>query len=634
MRFTAMSLCLWLLCAGRIWAWDTYGGEGGQQFAPFDQINPDNLEQLEVAWHFRTGDLNEGFTRKRHSMQTHPLYWNGLLFVSTSANWAIAIDAESGQERWRFDAQLPKDIGYSESSSRGVSLWHGVSEICPNRLFLGTLTGQVFALDATTGEPCTDFGENGRVDLTVGVGEVSFGDYGITSPPAVIGDQLIVGSAIGDNRAARLERGLVRALDVRTGQTNWNWDPIPVSEDDPQYSTWEDDSALRTGAANVWPPISVDADLNLVFVSTGSPSPDFYGGERLGDNHYANSLVALDAATGAVSWWQQLVHHDVWDYDIPSQPTLTEIRHQGQSVQAVVVATKTGMIYAFDRRSGEPIYDITEQAVPASDIAGERLSPTQPISSFPALTRLNAVTEDDSFGLVWFDKRSCMKIIREYRSEGLFTPPSIQGTIMSPSYAGGVNWGGIAIDSEKQIGIVNVNQIPALVHLIPRDDLQIFIDEYGEDGWEFAEQAGTPYYMARKIFLSGIGLPCTKPPWNKLVAVDLEHEEILWEVPLGTVRDLAPAIVPNFAWGAPGMGGPLVTAGGLIVIGATTEHMLRIFNVASGEELWKYDLPTAAMATPMSYMHNSEQYIAVAVGGHDNLDMPRGDHIFAFKLRE
>ena len=426
----------------------------------------------------------------------------------------------------------------------------------------------------------------------------------------------------------------MRALDARTGQTNWSWDPIPVSEDDPQYSTWEDDSALRTGAANVWPPISVDEELNLVFVSTGSPSPDFYGGERLGDNHYANSLVALNASTGTVSWWQQLIHHDVWDYDIPSQPTLTEIRDEGQSVQAVVVATKTGMLYAFDRRNGEPIYEITEQAVPASDVDGERLSPTQPISSFPALTTLEAVTEEDAFGLAWFDKRGCLKTIREYRSEGLFTPPSGQGTIMSPSYAGGVNWGGIAIDSENQIGIVNVNQIPALVHLIPRDDLQAFIDEYGEDDWEFAEQTGTPYYMARKIFLSDFGLPCTKPPWNKLVAVNLEHAEILWEVPLGTVRDLAPAIVPNFEWGAPGMGGPLITAGGLIVIGAVTEHVLRIFDMATGEELWKYDLPTAAMATPMSYMHNGEQYIAVAVGGHDNLGMPRGDYILAFKLRE
>jgi quinoprotein glucose dehydrogenase len=295
-----LSLLLSLVPSGQSWAWDGYGGEGGKQYAPYDQIRPDNVDQLQVAWRFQTGDLNQGFAHKRHSMQANPVYWNGMLYVSTAANWVIAIDAGSGEERWRFDAQLPKDIGYSESASRGVSLWHGDGAVCPHRVFLGTLVGQVFALDAVTGELCADFGENGLVDLTEGVGEVSFGDYGVTSPPAVMGDQLIVGSAIGDNRAARLERGIVRSLDVRSGSINWSWDPIPTSGEDPQYSSWEDNSALVTGAANVWPPVSVDENLNLVYLSTGSPSPDFYGGQRLGDNHYANSLVALNGTTGAV----------------------------------------------------------------------------------------------------------------------------------------------------------------------------------------------------------------------------------------------------------------------------------------------------------------------------------------------
>jgi quinoprotein glucose dehydrogenase len=298
----------------------------------------------------------------------------------------------------------------------------------------------------------------------------------------------------------------------------------------------------------------------------------------------------------------------------------------------VVVVTKTGMLYAFDRRSGEPVYTIEERPVPATDIEGERLSPTQPFSSFPALADQHAINEDDAFGLTWFDKRGCVRTIESYRSQGIFTPPSLQGSIMNPSYAGGMNWGGIAIDSERQVGVVNVNQIPALVHLIPRDGLEAFREEFGDDNWELARQEGTPYYMARKLFLSSIGLPCNKPPWNKLVAVDLANAAILWEVPLGSVRDLAPAFVPNFEWGVPGLGGPLITASGLIVIGAVTEHVLRIFDLQTGAELWKQDLPTAAMATPMSYMHEGEQYIAVAVGGHDNLDMPRGDYVYAFKL--
>lgn len=610
-----------------------YGGDGGNQFSPLTQIRPDNLDQLELAWRFQTGDLGQNFARKRHSMQAQPVYWNGLLFVSTSSNWVIAVDAATGAERWRFDAELPKEISYAESASRGVSLWHGDSEVCPDRVFLGTLLGQVFALNALTGEPCRDFGNGGEVDLSIGVGEVSPGEYGITSPPAVLGDQLIVGSAIGDNRAARLERGIVRSLDVRTGAIHWSWDPIPASSDDPAYASWGNDSALVTGAANVWPPITVDAENNLVFLSTGSPSPDFYGGERLGDNHYANSLVALEADTGELRWWQQLVHHDVWDYDIPSQPTLTSIQHNGQQHQAVAVVTKTGMLYAFDRLSGEPVYAVEEKPVPASDVPGEQLSPTQPFSSFPALANQSPVSRDDLFGLTFLDKRSCVRIQRSARNEGIFTPPGFQGSIMNPSYAGGSNWGGMAVDSERQIAVANINQIPALVHLIPRDGLQAFYEEHGEDDWEVAEQSGTPYYMARKIFLSSLGLPCTKPPWNKLVAVDLASASILWEVPLGTVRDLAPGLVPNFNWGAPGMGGPLITASGLIVIGAVTEHILRIFDLNSGEELWSYDLPTAAMALPMSYEHEGEQYIAIVAGGHDNLDMPRGDYLFAFKLQ-
>lgn len=629
-----VSLCLLLLIQGsHAQEWPSFGGAGGRQFTELTQITPGNVASLELAWRFRTGDLNAGFARKRHSMQTNPIVWNGVMYVSTSANWVLAIDAATGEERWRFDPELPKEIGYSESASRGVSIWHGESDQCSHRIFIGTLVGEVYALNAETGERCSDFGNNGRVDMTEGVGEVSYGEYGITSPPAILGDQLIVGSAIGDNRAATLERGIVRALDVRSGAINWLWDPIPVSPDQENWSSWENGSGPRTGAANVWPPISVDPERNLVFVPTGSPSPDFYGGERLGDNLYANSLVALNGATGAVVWHQQLVHHDVWDYDIPSQPTLTEIEKEGVREPAVVVVTKTGMLYGFHRDTGEPIYELIEKPVPDTTIPGERLARTQPYSSFPALSDQRALTEDDAFGLTFLDKRSCTRILRSFRSEGIFTPPSLEGTVMNPSYVGGSNWGGIAIDQERQIGVANVNQIPALVMLIPRDNTEPFLEQYDSDDWEIAEQAGTPYYMARRIFLSSLGLPCTQPPWNKLVVVDLANELILWERPLGTIRDLAPAMVPNYEWGAPGLGGPLLTASGLIVIGAATEHILRIFDVNTSEEIWSYDLPTAAMATPMSYEWEGEQYIAVAVGGHDNLEMPRGDYIYAFKLK-
>lgn len=613
--------------------WSEYGGQGGQQYTELDQIRSDNLEQLERAWEFRTGDLNQGFSRKSYSFQSNPIYWNNNLYISTSANWVLAINASTGAEVWRFDPQLPTDIGYSESASRGVSIWHGNSTICPSRIFLGTLIGEVYALNANDGSPCTDFGDNGKVDMSVGVGNVDIGDYGITSPPAVMGNSLIVGSAVGDNRGVELERGIVRSLDVRTGTINWLWDPIPRMPSEPNYVSWGSDSGKITGAANVWPPISVDVERDLVFVSTGSPSPDFYGGERIGNNNYANSLVALNGTTGELVWHQQLIHHDIWDYDIPSQPTLTEMQKDGIPVAAVVVVTKTGMLYAFRRDTGEPLFEIIERQVPATTIPGEMVSPTQPFSSVPALADQSALSGDDAFGIVWFDKRGCRSILNTMRSEGIFTPPSLEGTIMNPSYAGGSNWGGVAIDPGRQIAIANVNQIPSLVRLIPRDEIDVKISSGELDGWDISRQTGTPYFMARRIFLSFLGLPCTKPPWGKLVAVDLSNGEILWDIPLGTIRDLAPAVVPNFNWGVPGMGGPMVTKSGLIVIGAAAEHVLRIFDIESGVELWSERLPAAALATPMSYEVDNQQYIAIAVGGHDQLGLERGDYLISFKIR-
>jgi len=629
--FLALALCISGVQAAD---WDSYGGVGGQQYTELDQISAENLDDLGIAWTCRTGDLNQGFARKGHSFQTNPLFWNGALFITTISNCVQAVNAKTGTELWRFDPNLPKEIGYSESASRGVSLWHGESTVCPHRLFIGTHIGEIIALDAETGELCHDFADGGRADMSVGVGEVSLGNYGITSPPAVMGDRLIVGSAIGNNRAVELERGIVRSLDVRSGAINWIWDPIPRSPSEPNYASWENDSGLITGAANVWPPITVDTGLDLVFVSTGSPSPDFYGGERLGDNHHANSLVALNGTTGAVVWSQQTVHHDTWDYDIPSQPTLTEIERNGRRISAVMVVTKTGELFAFERASGELIYEITERPVPASDVPGELLSPTQPFSSVPPLVDQSAITVDDAYGILFFDKRACQQVIRNSRSEGVYTPISLRGTIESPSYAGGANWGGVAVDSERQIAITNVNQIPALVRLIPQGEVQGLIDSGEFDGdWQLSRQEGTPFYMARRIFLSSLGLPCTKPPWGKLVAVDLRAGDILWDVPFGTIRNIAPGIVPNFAWGVPNMGGPLLTRSGLIFIGAAAEHIVRIFDIQSGEELWQHDVPAAPIATPMSYEVDSEQYIAIAVGGYDNLDLERGDYLVSFKLQ-
>lgn len=621
-----------------------YGGDlGGSQFSPLSQITPNNIAALEPAWTARTGDLGADFPNKGHSFQAHPLYWEGLVFVSTSSNVVIAVDAANGTELWRFDPQLPRDIGYSESASRGVSFWQGEAPDCAARVYIGTLVGQLHALDAQTGAPCTDFGAAGTVDLNEAAtplaaaadgkrNATSPGDYAITSPPVVVGDRLIVGSAVGDNRAVASERGIVTALDARSGRVLWRWDPIPRKPADAMYPEWAANAPVVTGSANAWAPLSADPDLGLVYVPTGSASPDFYGGARLGDNRYANSVVALDIATGDVAWHQQLVHHDVWDYDTPAQPTLANLSLGSTSIAALLIVTKTGMLFAFDRRDGTPLYPISERTVPTSDIPGEQLSATQPFSSVPAIADQRALGPEDAFGLVLFDEWSCERILESYRSEGIFTPPSLTGSIQNPGWAGGANWGGVAVDAERRIAVVAVNQIPGLVRLIKTAELEAVRAAEDLDDWQITVMHGTPYTMARRMFLSPLGLPCVKPPWGKLVAIDLTDGSILWDQPLGTIADLAPAPVPNFEWGVPLMGGALLTRSGLLVIGAAAEHVLRIFDTRKGTLLRTIDLPAAAMSVPMSYEHAGAQYLLVTAGGHSAMGLTPGDYLLSFRL--
>ena len=396
--------------------------------------------------------------------------------------------------------------------------------------------------------------------------------------------------------------------------------------------TWSGSSAKITGGANAWAPISVDESRKLAFIPTSSPSPDFYGGERKGANRNANSLVALNTDTGTVVWAQQLVHHDIWDYDLPAQPALTTLRRDGQTIDAVVQVTKHGMVFAFARDDGAPLFDIEERPVPASDVPGELAHPTQPFSSV-TLMDLGPVDPEDAFGIPFFTTPDCRRIIETYRNEGVFTPPSIRGTIQYPAYAGGMNWGGIALDPERQIGVVNFLQIPALIKLLPRKDFNRAVVQNEMPGWQLTAMAGTPYGLARKIFLSEFeDIPCTKPPWGSIVAIDMNTGEIIWRKPFGTIQDNAPAIVPNFEWGAPNIGGPMTTASGLTFIGATSDFYFRAFATATGEQLWKDRLKTSANAIPMSYVHQGRQHVAISVGGHSGLGSPPSDEFVVYRL--
>jgi quinoprotein glucose dehydrogenase len=626
--------------------WSAYGSDGnGRRYAPLAEITPANVDGLALAWTFRTGELGDGFGRAHDALtfEATPLFVDGTLYFPTATGKVFALDPVLGTERWHFDAAVDKSRDYSEMASRGVSYWRdtdaAADAACSRRLIFATIDARLFAIDAKTGQRCTDFGANGEVALAKGVRlvERQLGNYQVTSPPAIAGNVAIVGSSIGDNRGTDIEIGVVRAFDVRSGREIWHWDPIPraakipADAANPDFGDIDGQQAHWTGAANAWAPFAVDAARGLVFIPTGSASPDFFGGERPGDDRWADSLVALRAATGELVWAKQLVHHDLWDYDTASQPMLVDLDRGGAKVAAVVQLTKTGQVFVFDRESGAPVFPIEERAVPQDVVAGETPSPTQPFSSLPPLVPHAPVKPDDAWGLTFYDRGACRDKIAKLKSEGIFTPPSLEGSIERPGYAGGSNWGGGAWDPERHLLIANVMDLPMVVALIPREKLGEQYDSGLYKGWEFARQTGTPYAMRRRFLDSPLGVPCTAPPWGKLVAVDLAQGKIAWDKPLGTSRDKAPWPFWSLE-GAPNIGGPLTTAGGLVFIGATTDNFLRAFDTTTGEKRWEMRIPAGAQATPMSYEAGGRQFVVVAAGGHAKLDTTRGDYVLAFAL--
>ncbi|HEV2321655.1 MAG TPA: PQQ-binding-like beta-propeller repeat protein, partial [Gammaproteobacteria bacterium] len=484
--------------------WSAYGGDaGGMRYSPLKQINAANVEDLRVAWIYRTGELGKGVKDwMRSAFETTPILYDGTLYFTTPSTNVVALDAATGKLRWRFDSHNRDDLHYSDGVSRGVSLWVDeatpAAAVCHARIYAPTLDGRLLALDAATGKPCADFGAQGAVNLLKDVNwkegnDSEWRDYLVTSPPAILDGKVIVGSSIGDNRAVQLELGIVRAFDARSGKLLWSWDPIPRDPSNPVYKEWSPEGAKITGAANAWAPLSVDAARHLVFVPTGSASPDFFGGERPGDNRWADSVVALDGDTGKLVWGQQLVHHDLWDYDVASQPTLVDLMHDGKQVPALIQATKTGFLYTFDRVTGAPLFPILEKPVPQDAVPGEKPSPTQPIPSAPPpLVRQTPLTPNDAWGIAYFDTRACRKRIEADRSEGIFQPPSTKESIMLPGNAGGANWGGIAFDPGRQLAIVNTMDLPFLVALVPRDELEAELKDPQYDPYEFGRMRGTP----------------------------------------------------------------------------------------------------------------------------------------------
>jgi quinoprotein glucose dehydrogenase len=604
--------------------WPNYGNDpGGMRYSPLKQINTGNVGKLAVAWTFHTQDVSNGKSGSRKSgLETTPIMVDGTLYISTAFNRIIALDPETGAQRWVYDPQIDRKWESGDGLiSRGIATWLDpalqAGSPCHRRILEATIDARLVAVDAEKGTPCPDFGQKGIVSLR-DVTRFASGWYHITSPPAVVDGVVVVGSAIDDNGRADMPSGVVRGFDARTGGLLWSWDPIPPNSQDKKWFT---------GAANAWSILTADPERHLVFVPTGSASPDYYGGLRLGDDKWANSVVALDSKTGKLRWGFQLVHHDLWDYDTASPPLLTTLPHDGKPVPVVIQGNKTGFLYTLERGSGRPVFPITEQAVPQTDIPGEVTSPTQPIPSAPPALAPQHISAEQAWGASADERDGCRDTIRAMRNEGVFTPPSLKGTFVTPGNIGGMTWSGYAFTPDENLLIVNTNNLPAKVRLIPRGD---FENAPRPEHGQYTAQEGTPYGMYRRILLSEkIHLPCTAPPWGTLSAVDMAQGTIRWQVPLGSFSPDLPGT------GTLNLGGPIVTAGGLAFIGGTFDSCFRAFEIATGKEVWSTKLPAPGHATPMTYSVRGRQYVVIAAAGHAHIDEEsQGDALVAFALRD
>jgi len=606
---------------------------GGMRYSPLRQINRDNVSKLKVAWVFHTGEVQESSgDRKRSGFETTPILVDGTLYITTPFNRVIALDPATGKQRWDYDPLIDRTLDYGDGLvNRGASTWldssRAAGKPCHRRIFEATQDARLIALDAGTGKPCADFGNGGQVSLREVAGYLA-GWYHMTSPPAVIDDIVVVGSAIDDNHRVDMPAGVVRAFDARSGALRWSWDPIPRNPTDADDTNLA--NAWRSGAANAWSIMTVDLERDLVFVPTGSASPDYYGGRRIGDNKWANSVVALHAKTGRIAWGFQLVHHDLWDYDTASPPLLATLTHDGKKIPVVIQGNKTGFLFVLNRDTGEPVFPVEERAVPKSEVPGEVASPTQPFPVAPPALVPQRLTADDAWGPTPEDRETCRNWIKGYRNEGIFTPPSIQGTLAVPGYLGGMTWSGYAFDPQRSLLVVNTNNIAARVRLIPRDKVQ----SDNEEG-EYGPQRGSPYGMLRRFLQSPSDLPCSPPPWGTLAAVDMTGGKIRWQVPLGTMQDFGGAHASPVPPGSISLGGPIATAGGLIFIAGTADSAIRAFDVETGKELWKWQLPASGNATPMTYRLGAtgKQYLVIAAGGHSKItEESLSDALVAFTL--
>jgi quinoprotein glucose dehydrogenase len=606
--------------------WPVYGRDPqSTRYSPLSQITPQNVAQLRRVWTFHTGDFSDGHSMPRSSFETTPLMIAGRLYLTTSFSRVLALDAESGRPLWTYDPHIDRSLDYGDGLvNRGLAAWSDPTHptgVCALRLFEASLDARLIAVDAATGRPCPQFGRDGQIDLTH-VANYKAGWYHMSSPPIVVDGVVVVGSSINDNSRAEMPDGVVRGYDARTGRLLWNWEPLKRPAAVPA-------SAWHTGAANAWSILSADPEHHRVYIPTGSASPDYYGGLRPGDDRWADSVVALDSRTGKLVWGFQLVHHNLWDYDTTAAPLITSIRLHGHRAPVLVAGNKTGMLYVLDPATGAPVLPIEERPVPQSTIPGEVTSPTQPFPvSLPTLAP-RSLAPSAAWGITKADRTACRHELEETGGASIFAPPTLRGTTDLPGPLGGINWSGYAWDARHQQLIVAITNLAWRVQLIPAEKVASAHREPHED---IGLQQGAPYAVARETLVAPSGVPCTPPPWGEIVAVDLAAGRIAWRHPLGTVSDLFPGVGKTIA-GSPILGGPIVTASGLIFIGGSMDRRVHALSSETGKELWSAALPASAHAQPITYAIGGRQFLVIAAGADAHIDEERpGDALVAFAL--
>jgi len=610
--------------------WTAFGRTTlADRFSPADQITPANVGALKVAWTLRTGDLPVKGSKGAHVFEATPIKVGNLVYVCTPHAKVIAADADTGKEAWRYDPKLDMSSPALQAC-RGVSYFETGEEggECARRIIYGTVDARLIALDALTGKPCSGFGQDGVVQLKDGLGVTPAGQYMVTSPPAIANGIAVIGGFVLDGYQTNEPSGVIRGYDATTGKLAWSWDS---GADDENRIPGPGEHYTR-GSPNSWPVFAADPELGLVYLPMGNATPDYVGMHRTPEmERYSSSTVALDTRTGKRRWNFQAVHHDIWDYDMGSQPVLFDMpMPDGTSRKALAQPTKQGEIYILDRETGKPLTAVEERPVPKGDIPEERYSPTQPHSvGFPSPLGKVTLEEKDMWGATPLDQLLCRIHFRQAEYKGRYTPPSTKKTIEYPSNFGAMDWGSATIDVKGGALLVNSSHLAMDMQLIPQDQVKQHKD-LGHA--QYSPQLGTPYAANPVAMLSKLGIPCNAPPWGKLTAIDLKTRKIKWQRKFGTTQDMAPfgIAVP----GAPNIAGSVATGGGLLFIGAAVDDYLRAYDMKTGAELWRARLPAGGQAAPMSYVSDrtGKQYIVIAAGGHQILGTRLGDYVIAYAL--